>query len=315
MKLKRQEDRRALAFIFIQLGLVGLGYATWRLLPGWAIGLHVVATAWFAFLTAVIVHNAVHVPMFVERRHNKLNQLLLSVAFGHPVSVYVRGHNLSHHRFTQTSRDVMRTTKTRSASNLLNQLIFFFVVGPPLARANERYVAKQRAEGSAWYKQLQVERLVVRGFLLVMVVLDWRAAVLFLGLPRLFSNWAIVGTNYFQHDGCDETSPDNHSRNLTGSILNWWGFNNGFHGQHHENPAIHWADLPRAHAEDLGRRAHPNLCQPNALTWALRFYGWPGRRMRYDGTPLVLPEVGEDDDWFPATSEIPAGVSLGAVSE
>jgi hypothetical protein len=36
-----------------------------------------------------------------------------------------------------------------------------------------------------------------------------------------------------------------------------------------------------------------------------RAFLWPGKRLRYDGSPLVLEEAGEDEDWVEAAP--PAG--------
>ncbi len=46
--------------------------------------------------------------------------------------------------------------------------------------------------------------------------------------------------------------------------------------------------------------------------WMWRTYGWPGKRLRYDGAPLDLPPAGEDQSWIPAVRDTPVDVSLGA---
>ena len=77
-----------------------------------------------AFQGAVQTHNSLHCPVFRARFLNKVYQVVLTLTYGHPVSAYVPGHNLSHHKHTQSRRDVMRTTKTRYRWNLLNGLFF-----------------------------------------------------------------------------------------------------------------------------------------------------------------------------------------------
>jgi fatty acid desaturase len=74
-------------------------------------------------------------------------------------------------------------------------------------------------------------------------------------VPQLIANLGIVGINFLWHDGCDPEHPVNHSRNFTGSLLNFLSLNNGYHGMHHEEPGMHWSLLPEAHA----RRIHPGL--------------------------------------------------------
>ena len=46
--------------------------------------------------------------------------VLLTISYGHPSSTYVPGHNLSHHKYTQSEKDFMRTSKVNFKWNLLN---------------------------------------------------------------------------------------------------------------------------------------------------------------------------------------------------
>ena len=88
---------------------------------------------------AVQTHNAVHCPIFKQRWLNKVYQVVLTNTYGHPVSSLVPGHTLSHHKHTQTRRDVMRTSKARFRWNLLNILGFLFIVAPYTMRADAAY--------------------------------------------------------------------------------------------------------------------------------------------------------------------------------
>jgi fatty acid desaturase len=89
----------------------------------WAVPFFVVLCA-SSWVCAVIIHNTVHCSVFKNRRLNKLFQVALTVSYGHPVIAYVVGHNVSHHKCTQTERDVSRTTKVRHCWDLLNDLLF-----------------------------------------------------------------------------------------------------------------------------------------------------------------------------------------------
>ncbi len=70
---------------------------------------------------------------------NRVFQVVLTLTYGNPVSSYVPGHNLSHHKHTQSRRDVMRTTKTRHRWNLLNGLFFILHVAGPILKGDQRY--------------------------------------------------------------------------------------------------------------------------------------------------------------------------------
>ncbi|MCK6589258.1 MAG: fatty acid desaturase, partial [Polyangiaceae bacterium] len=91
-------------------------------------------------------------------------------------------------------------------------------------------------------------------------------------------------------------------------------YNNGFHTIHHMEPGLHWSLLPEAHKARVAPHIHPNLDQSSLLGYLWRTFGWPGKRVRYDGAPLVLPDEGPDEEWIPSPKETPDDVSLGAVA-
>src|SRR6185312_6085887 len=95
---------------------------------------------WLSWINAVITHNVVHLPIWRSEALNRVTRGLLSLTYGFPVNEYVPGHNLSHHRYVQERRDVMRTTKARSAWNPVNLVTFFPSVAFDVMRANARYV-------------------------------------------------------------------------------------------------------------------------------------------------------------------------------
>lgn len=95
--------------------------------------------------------------MFYSRFLNSVMQIILSLGYGHPVTTYVPGHNLSHHKYTQTRKDFMRTTKLRFNSNLVNFLMFFFVILRDSLKNDLRYFAVQRKLKRPIYDQLKRE--------------------------------------------------------------------------------------------------------------------------------------------------------------
>jgi fatty acid desaturase len=148
----------------------------------------------------------------------------------------------------------------------------------------------------------------------MLLAIDWRAFLLYFVIPHGYGAWGIVGINFMQHDGTDEGSEWNHSRNFVGKAVNWLAFNNGFHTIHHMKPRMHWSLLPAEHAREVAPYIHPALDQESLLVYLWKTYGWPGKRTHYTGAPLVLPEEGPDEDWIPGVGETPEGVSLGAVT-
>lgn len=305
--LRNTADLRSIGFVLSYFVLVGAAYTLDLPWYGW-VGFCVVL-CFLSFFCAVITHNTVHCPVFKNRKLNSLFQAALTVTYGHPVSMYVPGHNLSHHKYMQQARDRMRTDKMRFRWNLLNQLFFMFVIGPAIFRDNGRFAKAMKTKNPKWYRQFVFETVVYVAFLVSLALLDPVKAwgflplkfLVFVMIPHQYAAWGIMGINFVQHDGADGDHPYNHSRNFTGKLVNWFTFNNGFHGIHHMHPGLHWSLARDAHEKELAPHIHPNLDRVGLLPYLIEAYVWPGKRMTYDGKPLVLPPVREDEDWMPAT--------------
>jgi len=310
--LRYREDWRTLLALSLYVVWIFAGFWTYAIMPGYGVVLYTVLGCVFGFTTAVITHNTVHTPMWESDRMNQLTQLFISCIYGNAVSVFVRGHNYSHHRYTQTPKDLMRTTKARFRLNGLNQLLFLFIVGPAIERGNKIFIAREREMNSAWWLQFRLERLCNWSVTLALLAINWQASLFFLMIPRLFGVWGICGINYVQHDGCDVGHPFNHSRNLVSPILNFVLFNNGYHTIHHEKPQLHWSLLREAHEREIKPHIDPRLDEPSMFAYLWRTNIWPGKRLRYNGEPVVLGPPEPDQDWIPDTFELGQEISVGA---
>ncbi len=308
--LRNPADRRLLAFVALWYGVEAY---VWLARPRGALlaALAALAAA-LSFLGAVITHTVIHAPVFVRPSLNRLLQLALTPVYGHPVSSFVPGHNLSHHRHTQGPRDVMRTTKARFRWHLLNLLLFPFVISGSVLRGERRYLRVMRDRLPRWRRQYLIEGALLVALSATLAALDpWRF-VLCVFAPQNLASWGIVTLSLLQHDGCDAAHPVDHSRNFTGRVLNWLTFNNGFHAAHHLHPGLHWTLLPEAHRREVAPRAHPSLDQPSLLAYVWRTFVLPGGRRGLDGSPLVLPPLEPDEPWCPDARD--ARDDLGAVA-
>ncbi len=293
--LRHRADLRTVGIL---VSYAALTAAAWVYAPH---GIWLVATvAYLCFNSwqcAVIAHNVVHNPVFTKRWANQIFQTWVSLSYGFPISDYIPGHNLSHHRYTQAREDVMRTSKVRYRWNLLNLLLFFPAVTPAILRTNAEYKKQRGSRAKRWQRQLLLETVVVWGVKLALLALDWRKALLFVFVPHLYANFGIVTINFLWHDGCDPDHPTNHSRNVISPIMNFFTLNNGFHGIHHMDPGLHWSELPKAHAERVRPTLHPALEQKSVVVYLFKTFVYPGKRLTYDGKPLVLPPVEPDLSW------------------
>jgi fatty acid desaturase len=295
--LRFKKDRRTLAFVGAYYALIALGFSVH--LTAWGTALLSVTLCFVSFFCAVITHNTVHSPIFHSRVMNRFFQIVLTPSYGHPVNMFVPGHNLSHHKYLQEPKDRMRTDKMRFRWNLLNQIFFAWVVGGPITRDNFEYAAIMRTRKPAWFRQLLLELGAWILFLAITFAIDWKRFIFFVLIPHQYAAWGIMGVNFIQHEGCDGDHPYNHSRNFVGGLTNWFTFNNGYHGIHHMHPALHWSQVPEVHARELHGKVDPRLEQPSMLAYCFRAYIWPGKRMRYDGTPVVLGPLLPDEPWVP----------------
>ncbi len=265
----------------------------------WRLGVPLLlALAMTSFQGAVSTHNAVHCPIFKYRMMNKIWQVVLTLSYGHPVSSYVPGHNLSHHKHTQSRRDVMRTTKTRFRWHPMNLLFFTVMCVPSIMKADAQYSKAMKTRHPKWYRQLMVEIVVLWAIQIGLFVLDWRKALVIWLIPHLYAQWGIVTMNLLQHDGCDENSEYNHSRNFVGAFVNFFTFNNGYHTIHHQTPGLHWSLAPAAHAEQIAPHIHPALDQKSLLAYMFKTFVL-NRRETYLGERYVPPPAGEDEPWIP----------------
>jgi len=300
--LRYTADLRSIGFVAIYYSVIVAGFVlpfTWV-----TASLLTIAACHWAFACGVVTHNSVHTPVFYRRWMNSAFQVLLTMTYGHPVSSYVPGHNLSHHRYMQTDKDLMRTSKARFRWNLLNQLLFGWIVGPVIFKGNIDYVKRMRTRRPRWFRQWCIEFGFYVAYLVltfgIAIATDWRKFLFYVMIPHQFAAWGIMGTNFFQHDGTDSKSPYNHSRNFTGKIVNWLIVNNGYHGIHHMHPTLHWSLAPAVHAKELAPHIDPALEQTNFVGWLFRAYIWPGKRLNFDGTPVVLPPPEPDGEWIDA---------------
>jgi fatty acid desaturase len=305
--LRYRSDIRTLAFIgayFVALA------AAWTIPLGRVplVAFAVAFLCWLSWINAVITHNVIHVPMWRSVTLNRATRLALSLTYGFPVNEYVPGHNLSHHRYVQQRRDVMRTSKVDRGWNLVNVLTFFPAVAFDVMRANAKYVGFAKDRRKDWHSERVVQTIVTWSVKIALLFIDWEKALLFVWLPHVGAVWGITTVNFLQHDGCDPDHPQNHSRNFVGTIFNWFHFNNGFHGMHHVEPGLHWSLLPQKHAELLTPYIHPALEQKSLAIYLLRTFILQPKRLRYDGTPVVLPQEGEDEDWIGNPAEADAAL-------
>ena len=255
---------------------------------------------YFAFASSCITHNSMHSNVFAHTGLEQLWRVVLTIGYGHPCQTFLSGHNLSHHRFTQTTRDPMRTTKVRFQWHFLNLLLFQPMVAGDVFRQDLRFLRMSTGPSRATYAAQIAALLILR---LTLLSLDVRRTLVLVFAPCLFAQWGIVTMNLLQHDGCTTPEPGkrdyNMARNFVGPVINFLAFNNGYHTIHHFFPTMHWSRLPEEHERQIAPHILPELDERCMARYILRTFFWPGRRVDMEGADLKFADGVEpaDDDW------------------
>jgi beta-carotene hydroxylase len=281
--LRYKADIKTLIVVAFYFGFTALCWVYFAETSTAAQTFAIIALCILSFICAVIVHNTVHVPIFYSKSLNKAFQIILSMTYGHPVSAFVVGHNLSHHKYTGQAKDIARTSNLKFKWNFLNQLTFFLMTSSSIMKSEAIWVKKMWQEGrKKWVFQYAIELIVVFTFKGLFLIINWKLALLLIWLPHLYAQWGIIGTNYWQHDGCDTNHEYNHSRNFTNNWLNFMMFNNGYHGPHHNHPTIHWSKLPDFYQNHF----KPNLDRNSLTKFLFESCVWTGKRLDYLGNQV-----------------------------
>jgi len=273
--LRYAADLRTLAFltalnILLAVQWLDIFRSAYLLLPTYVL----------AVVALVVKHNHVHSPTFRTARWNSTFELWLSLLTAHPTSGIITSHNVLHHGQNNTDADFVRCSLVQSRSNFVNLMTFFFASVRTMYRNKTSDLDNWRNSQPNLYRQAMVERTFTYGFLLLLVVIDWRSTLKYCVGPWFFAQWVLVTINLLQHQDCDFSSEFNHSRNLTGGVLNWLLLNNGYHTAHHMFPTAHWSKLPAIHQRVVAPNTDPALHERSLWLCVWRRFvlgrGWQG---------------------------------------
>jgi fatty acid desaturase len=252
--LRYAEDWRSLGLLVALSGLfVEQWSGAWR---HWSL---ILVSCLLAFVACIIKHNHIHCPSFTLPLWNRCYDLVLSIWTGQSTAAIIPVHNERHHSHSQTHLDFVRASSVNFKRNWLNLLVFPFVVIRLVHRSKASDIARWCREKPGLYARVRFEQWAVLGFVLGLLACDWRATLVYFGIPCVFGQWGIVTINLVQHQDCDQESACDQARNITGRGLNWLFLNNGFHTAHHLAPGLHWSRLPEYHRLFVAPQMRPDL--------------------------------------------------------
>lgn len=299
--MKHVEDWRSVGIVLFTLCTLKLHWELYSSAQSWLVwSFFFIFNSTFCWFCATIVHNSIHVPPFRRQVLNDFWQLLLVATYGYAVSVLIPGHNLSHHKFTQTAKDVMRTDQMRYEWHFINLIMFFPTIFLRVYKQDNDYMYEMSKQGAPIFYQTARELIWFFSYSGFLVYCDWRKYIMVLLLPQAVAKWGIVTINMFQHDGLPTPEEDkyNYSRNFTDPVLNYFTCNNGYHTAHHDNPGTHWSKYKQIHEKKIKPFMNPNLDEPSLIWCFFKMFLLPGGRTNKDGKPYKLPPVQPDENWF-----------------
>ncbi len=224
-----------------------------------------------AVVISTIVHNHQHLAIWKYRWMNVAMDNVLTVFYGFPVFAWVPTHNSNHHVHINKEPDYTKTYMASEKNNLLTLLTYPSMSGMLQLKAVGLYLKKlgKTNRSKFFIHLLQIFSLIL--WVGAALVLDWQKAIIYVIIPQQVSLFTVMVFNYIQHVHADEESEYNHSRNMTGKILNFLLLNNGYHTAHHLTPGVHWSRLKAKHKK-VERHIDPSLNENNFAWFVIRVY-------------------------------------------
>jgi len=262
MPLRHPADRRSIACVTLQAGLLALA---------WASGGHAALLAVSAVLAVsvtTIAHNHAHVPLWHGRVANRITDVALSAMMGVPMLVFPASHVAMHHRHLRSGRDRTLPARFGPDNHLAGFLAHPFRVLPVVIPDIVRHVRRRLHRCPADRPWIAAQCVAVIGPGAVLGAIDptlWTSTVL---IPQLAGIHMLLGANYLQHAGARPLDPAAHSRSFVGAVNRLW-FNIGLHHAHHEHPQAHWSALPALHRA-AAPGMDPAMIERSLVTYMLR---------------------------------------------
>ncbi len=261
--VKNKSDIRTLIFVF-GIGLLRILF-WWYAVPLYWLVLPLSVTMVFILFT--IKHNHIHVPVFTSKTLNSIYDYVLDILTGNTVHDAYIIHIANHHKETNKHRDWGNTEKFANNKGAF-ALLRYAVTTPREFLKGKRLWMKEPGNQHIGKKNIRAN-IILWSIYVLAGIIDFKATLLFIIIPNLLAQFVLVTFNYFQHAGCNPETRYNHSRNFTGSVINFLTFNNGFHIAHHHYPSAHWSQFDAIHLKLLPK-IDPGLNEPHFLKYFFR---------------------------------------------
>lgn len=268
--LQHSSDLYAIALVTGMLALMVVPFAL--PLPQAVAVAWIVLAAFVNIAVNLVNHNHTHVRTFGPEWANRVFELLLTLTRGSSATFIAVIHNRNHHHHEGTAKDWFAPANQGDGPLPLRPLVY-------VLRTLNRFRAGARARSMPRRLRAAIRRehAALAVFLLVLLALDWRKVMLFIGVPLTVGNLFVVLTNLIHHDGAAVGSAYDGSFTYTSRLENLLFLNGGYHAMHHLDPALHWSRLPAEHARRLAPHAAPSMVRKSMFAHVVHAWLWPRR--------------------------------------
>ncbi len=213
--------------------------------------------AWFLILVLpmmrfvhLVEHNHSHLGVFRSRSLNAILGTLCQLSCGTPLEFYRLHHVKNHHVYNQGDQD-WSSLYTFSNASYPERPVgkAYYVLTFPFITTFECLLVLLRSPGTRQQWSFLLPSLTILAALSFLAWFNWQGVLIFYLLPWMVACFALGYNNYDHHVGCEVEDPHEAANN---SLVKWqtlFGFNIGYHIEHHLKPGLHWSKLSQLHAE------------------------------------------------------------------
>ncbi len=248
--LLHRSDLRSLTFVICNLALVVWGlFLPIGIISCAFVPLLVLA----AYITFNVNHNHSHLGVFRSPQLNIFFNVILTLCTGVPVSTIYYPHIVNHHPNVCNEKDWGGAHIAGNRKGLWRMIMY--TVQAQMVQMNLR--PRSLFTGLTKERQISLvcEILGLAIYFLFAVTFNWKTYLVHNILPWVLSSNLLFFMNFFLHDGCDPHSKWNHSKTFSSKFSNYFFLNGGYHLAHHEQPKLHWSELPKYHADKTQGKA------------------------------------------------------------
>lgn len=227
-------------------------------------------------------HHHQHVPTFTKAWANRLLELVYALQTGVTTHAWVLHHSLGHHfHYLDQKKDESRWQRADGSTMgeyeyALNVMLTAY---PRAYRVGDRYPKLQRTfVGMA---------LITAGLIAALVWYRPVPGLFIFVLAPAFSLFGTAWATYAHHVGRSTASHYVASHTVLQPLYNWVTGNLGLHTAHHYKPGVHWADLPKLHAE-IEAKIPDDAFVPPGMPWRW-LQATPKPQRRPDVPAVVTP--------------------------